>query len=231
MVYYFPKPFFGEILYGVIGRYLLDTLLRSATSLCDVFHFKDQRLSIHTPFYIGKNCKGNKALNGLGGGPNNFEAYNLAPFISISLPTCVAQNYQGLAPCESCVGVLKRFVFITNNFELPAESIALLYKYRWKIELFFQWIKQHLKIKSFWGTSANAVRIQIYTAIITYTLIVVIKSKLKSPMSTYESAVNLKHILAQQGAAKKLAFKLRKSRCQRMKLQSIKIRPVFIGRE
>ncbi len=80
----------------------------------------------------------------------------------------------------------KRFVFITNNFELPAESIALLYKYRWKIELFFKWIKQHLKIKSFWGTSANAVRIQIYTAIITYTLVVVIKSKLKCPMSNYE---------------------------------------------
>ena len=80
----------------------------------------------------------------------------------------------------------KRFVFITNNFELPAESIALLYKYRWKIELFFKWIKQHLKIKSFWGTSANAVRIQSYTAIITYTLIVVIKTKLKCPMSNYE---------------------------------------------
>lgn len=80
----------------------------------------------------------------------------------------------------------KRFVFITNNFELPAESIALLYKYRWKIELFFKWIKQHLKVKSFWGTSANAVRIQIYSAIITYTLIVVIKSKLKCTLSNYE---------------------------------------------
>ena len=80
----------------------------------------------------------------------------------------------------------KRFVFLTNNFELKAEDIALLYKYRWKIELFFKWVKQHLKIKSFWGTSANAVRIQIYTAIITYTLIVVIKNKLKASQSNYE---------------------------------------------
>jgi hypothetical protein len=80
----------------------------------------------------------------------------------------------------------KRFVFLTNNFQLPAEEIALLYKYRWKIELFFKWIKQHLKVKSFWGTTENAVRIQIYSAIIAYTLIVVIKSKLKSAQSNYE---------------------------------------------
>jgi hypothetical protein len=80
----------------------------------------------------------------------------------------------------------KRFVFITNNFDLAPEDIALLYKYRWKVELFFKWIKQHLKVKSFWGTSANAVKIQIYTAIITYTLVIVIKNKLKSTQSIYE---------------------------------------------
>ncbi len=80
----------------------------------------------------------------------------------------------------------KRFIFISNNFELSAEDIALLYKYRWKVELFFKWIKQHLKITSFWGTTANAVRIQVYCAIITYTLIVIIKNKLKSPQSNYE---------------------------------------------
>lgn len=80
----------------------------------------------------------------------------------------------------------KRFVFITNNFDLTPEDVALLYKYRWKIELFFKWIKQHLKVKSFWGTTENAVRIQIYSAIITYTLIVVIKSKLKLRQSNYE---------------------------------------------
>ena len=77
-------------------------------------------------------------------------------------------------------------VFLTNNFDLAAEEIALLYKYRWKVELFFKWIKQHLKVKSFWGTSPNAVKSQIYIAIITYTLIAIIKSKINSKLSTYE---------------------------------------------
>jgi hypothetical protein len=78
------------------------------------------------------------------------------------------------------------FVFITNNFILNATDIAMLYKYRWKIELFFKWIKQHLKIKSFWGTSENAVKTQVYIAIITYTLVAIIKSKLCIEKSTYE---------------------------------------------
>ena len=80
----------------------------------------------------------------------------------------------------------KTFVFITNNFELSALEIALLYKYRWRVELFFKWIKQHLKILTFWGTSENAVKTQVYIAIITYTLVAIIKSELKSQMSTYE---------------------------------------------
>jgi len=78
------------------------------------------------------------------------------------------------------------FTFITNNFDLKAEDIALLYKYRWRVELFFKWIKQHLKVKSFWGTSANAVKTQIYIAIITYVLVVLIKAKLKLQQSAYE---------------------------------------------
>jgi hypothetical protein len=61
-----------------------------------------------------------------------------------------------------------------------------LYQYRWKIELFFKWIKQHLKIKSFWGTTANAVKTQIYIAISTYTLVLIAKSKLKLNQSPYE---------------------------------------------
>jgi IS4 transposase len=69
---------------------------------------------------------------------------------------------------------------------LPASEIALLYKNRWKIELFFKWIKQHLKIKSFWGISENAVRTQIYIAIITYTLVALIKTKLKLKQTPYE---------------------------------------------
>ncbi len=78
------------------------------------------------------------------------------------------------------------FIFITNNFSLSASDVALLYKYRWKIELFFKWIKQHLKIKAFWGTSENAVKTQIYIAISTYVLIAIIKTKLKSSKSNYE---------------------------------------------
>lgn len=80
----------------------------------------------------------------------------------------------------------RTFVFLSNNLELPPEQIALLYKNRWQIELFFKWIKQHLKIKSFWGTTENAVRIQIYTAIITYCMVSIVCHDLKLNHSTYE---------------------------------------------
>jgi len=80
----------------------------------------------------------------------------------------------------------RTFIFLSNNFELPPEQIALLYKNRWQIELFFKWIKQHLKIKSFWGTTENAVRIQIYTAIITYCMVAIVCHDLKLDHSTYE---------------------------------------------
>ncbi len=80
----------------------------------------------------------------------------------------------------------RTFIFLTNNFSLTAQVIALLYKNRWQVELFFKWIKQHLKIKSFWGNSENAVRIQIYTAIITYCLVAIVGNDLKIERSTYE---------------------------------------------
>ncbi len=80
----------------------------------------------------------------------------------------------------------RTFIFLTNNFELSATQIALLYKNRWQIELFFKWIKQHLKIKSFWGTSENAVRIQIYCAIIAYCLVAIVGHDLQINRSTYE---------------------------------------------
>jgi hypothetical protein len=76
--------------------------------------------------------------------------------------------------------------FLSNNFDLKAEEIAQLYKYRWKVELFFKWIKQHLKIKSFWGQSKNAVKIQVYSAIIAYCLVALVRNKLKVDRSTYE---------------------------------------------
>lgn len=81
----------------------------------------------------------------------------------------------------------RTFIFLTNNEDLKAEEIASIYKHRWKVELFFKWIKQHLKIKAFWGTSENAVKTQVYIAIITYTLVAIIKQRLKSEYSTYET--------------------------------------------
>jgi len=80
----------------------------------------------------------------------------------------------------------REFVFLSNNMDLSAEQIAMLYKNRWQVELFFKWIKQHLKIKSFWGTSENAVRIQVYSAIIAYCLVAIIGHDLKIDRSTYE---------------------------------------------
>ena len=80
----------------------------------------------------------------------------------------------------------KRFVFLTNNFVLPALSIAQLYKCRWQIELFFEWIKQHLRIKAFYGTSPNAVRTQIWIAISVYVLVAIVKKELKIERSLSE---------------------------------------------
>jgi len=85
--------------------------------------------------------------------------------------------------CDPDTG--KRLVFLTNQFELPALTIAELYKARWQIELFFKWIKQHLRIKSFYGTSANAVKTQIWIAISTYLTVAILKKELKLPQSLY----------------------------------------------
>ena len=79
----------------------------------------------------------------------------------------------------------KLFVFLTNNFNLPALTIAELYKSRWQIELFFKWIKQHLKIKSFYGTSENAVKTQIWIAISVYLLVAIIKKRAQIYLSIY----------------------------------------------
>lgn len=80
----------------------------------------------------------------------------------------------------------RKFEFITNNFDLPSADIAQLYKHRWMIELFFKWIKQHLKIKSYWGYSENAVRCQIWIAISVYILVAIVKKKLSLKQSLYE---------------------------------------------
>ena len=72
----------------------------------------------------------------------------------------------------------RRFVFLTNNFTLPALTIAKLYKCRWQVELFFKWIKQNLHIKSFYGTSDNAVKTQVWIAISVYVLVAIVKKEL-----------------------------------------------------
>ncbi len=80
----------------------------------------------------------------------------------------------------------RTFVFYTNNFEIAAEEVALLYKFRWRCELFFKWLKQHLRIKEFYGTSENAVKIQIYAAIAAYCLVVIVQEELKLEKDTYD---------------------------------------------
>ena len=79
----------------------------------------------------------------------------------------------------------KRLEFLTSNFSLPAMTIANLYKCRWQVELFFKWIKQHLRIKAFYGTSENAVKSQIWIAVSVYVLVAIIKKQLQIEQSLY----------------------------------------------
>ena len=79
----------------------------------------------------------------------------------------------------------KRLVFLTNNFTIPALTVAEIYKQRWQVELFFKWVKQHLRIKSFYGTSINAVKSQIWVALSIYLLVVIARKKLNLPCQLY----------------------------------------------
>ncbi len=78
------------------------------------------------------------------------------------------------------------YVFLTNDFASPALTVCTLYKYRWQIELFFKWIKQHLRVKAFWGTSHNAVKTQLCIAICTYLIVAILKKRLEIDRSLYE---------------------------------------------
>ena len=98
----------------------------------------------------------------------------------------------------------KRFIFLTNHFTLPALTIAELYRCRWQIELFFKWIKQHLRIKSFYGNSSNAVRTQLWIAVSTYLLVAILKKELKVDRSLYE----ILQILSVNPFEKTLLFQL-----------------------
>jgi len=84
------------------------------------------------------------------------------------------------------VDTRKRFKFLTNNFTLPALTIARIYKARWQVELFFKWIKQHLRIKAFYGTSENAVKTQIWIAVSIYVLVAIIRKRLGLEASLYQ---------------------------------------------
>jgi len=93
------------------------------------------------------------------------------------------QHLRRISFCDPETG--KRLVFMTNNFALPAVTIAALYKKRWQVELFFKWIKQNLRIKHFFGTSENAVKTQIWTAVCVYVLVAIIKKELALNVSLY----------------------------------------------
>ena len=79
----------------------------------------------------------------------------------------------------------RHLVFLTNNFDLPALTITQLYRCRWQVELFFKWIKQHLRIKKFYGTTENAVKTQIWIAITIYVLVAIVKKRLNTNDSLY----------------------------------------------
>src|SRR5216110_2733788 len=81
----------------------------------------------------------------------------------------------------------KRLKFLTNNFALPALTIAQIYKSRWAVELFFKWIKQHLRIKAFYGTSENAVKTQIWIAVSIYVLVAILRKRLGLEVSLYQT--------------------------------------------
>jgi IS4 transposase len=83
------------------------------------------------------------------------------------------------------------FVHLTNHFTLPPLTIALLYKSRWRVELFFKWIKQNLRIKSFFGTSPNAVKTQVWIAVCVYVLVAILKKELNLPGSLHQILQNL----------------------------------------
>lgn len=100
----------------------------------------------------------------------------------------------------------RTFTFYTNNFILSSEQVVFLYKNRWQVELFFKWIKQHLRVTTFWGQSENAVRIQIYVAICTYCLIAIVEHEMKIGRNIYEVMRIIGSSLLVKGDMKDLFF-------------------------
>ena len=117
----------------------------------------------------------------------------------------------------------KVLVFLTNNTKLEAKDIAMLYKKRWEVELFFKWMKQHLKIKSFWGITLNAVKIQIYCAIIAYCLVAIIGNKLKVDRSIYEILQILSISLLDKTPIREILTKCDYNNVKEPKIKQLKI--------
>ena len=103
----------------------------------------------------------------------------------------------------------KTLVFLTNNFVLPALTITQLYRLRWRIELFFKWIKQHLRIKAFFGITENAVKTQIWIAISVYVLVAIVKKRLNLSASLYELLQILSLTLFERSSANSLTCRSR----------------------
>lgn len=101
----------------------------------------------------------------------------------------------------------REFVFLTNAMDLSALEVANLYRYRWQVELFFEWFKQHLKIKKFWGTTENAVKIQIYAAMTAHSLVAIAQHDLKLELSTYEMLQKLSVTLTEKTPLRELFVK------------------------
>ena len=122
-------------------------------------------------------------------------------------------------------GTGKRYFFLTNNFRLSAKTVAEIYRARWQVELFFKWIKQHLRIKTFIGTSENAVMSQVYVAMIAYLLLSYLKYSTRSPLTLYEIAKRIEVNLFDRLELRALLAALVDSKTEQRKLD----RPVQLS--
>ncbi|MBI4517657.1 MAG: transposase [Deltaproteobacteria bacterium] len=122
-------------------------------------------------------------------------------------------------------GTGKRYFFLTNHFRLSAKTVAEIYRARWQVELFFKWIKQHLRIKTFIGTSENAVMSQVFVAMIAYLLLSYLKYSTRSPLSLYETAKRIEVNLFDRVELRALLAALLDSKTEQRKLD----RPVQLS--
>ena len=123
----------------------------------------------------------------------------------------------------------KRFVFLTNNFTLPALTITQLYRLRWRVELFFKWIKQHLRIKVFFGTTENAVKTQIWIAVSVYVLVAIVKKRLDCSASLYEMLQILSVTMFERMPINQLLSQQPQASDERVSLQPVELVRITLG--